>query len=256
MQIHPQRFIILLISLTLLIQTSADEALDATRNIVKEWVATENAISSEAAQWQEKQELLQDLLSVTQTEIETLEESVREIEDTATEADAKRAELINQQESLSEGRQRISQFLAEIEPQLIQLRPTLPTPLAEKLANTYQRLPKDPSDTSLGIAERMQAIVTILSTVNKFDQTITVYEELRTLEDGRTSEVETVYIGLGAAYYRTRSGDEAGYGQPGPDGWTWHSQPELAADIDEVLDIANNRTQEARFIALPVELKN
>ena len=102
----------------------------------------------------------------------------------------------------------------------------------------------------------MQTVVGLLSTINKFDRAITVHQELRSLGDGSTGEVETVYIGLGAAYYRTRSGDDAGLGQAGANGWTWESQPALSAAIAEVIAIANNQTQEARFIALPVELQN
>ena len=94
-----------------------------------------------------------------------------------------------------------------------------------------------------------------LNTINKFDRSITVHEEIRTLGDGSQGEVESIYIGLGAAYYGTRSGDDAGYRQADSSGWQWISQPELSPAIADVIAIANNSTQEARFIALPVELK-
>ncbi|MEM1223666.1 MAG: DUF3450 family protein [Verrucomicrobiota bacterium] len=241
---------------SILSSVNASEALDSARNLVKEWVATEKAISSEAAQWQEKKDLLNDLLSVTEAEVATLEKSIRTIEESATVADASRTKLVNEQEALAEGRQRISKFLSEIEPQLLELRAALPEPLSKKLANAYQRIPKDPSEGTLGVAERMQSVVSILSIINKFDRTVTVYEEIRALEDGTMSEVETVYLGLGAAYYRTRSGKDAGFGQPGPDGWSWQSEPSLGAKIAEVIAIANNQTQLARFIDLPVKIQN
>lgn len=256
MAIHKHIFINTFASLSLLMSAAASEALNSTRTIVKEWVATEKAISSEAIQWEEKQTLLTDLIGVTQAEIDTLNKSLETIEATATEADAVRAELVTEQEDLNNGRQRIATFLDEIEPKLQAFKPALPAPLQDKLTPLYQRIPQDPATTSLGIAERMQTVVGLLSTVNKFDRTITVHEELRTLGDGSTGEVETVYIGLGAAYYRTRSGDDAGVGQPEADGWHWESQPELSAAIAEVIAIANNQTQEARFIPLPVEFQN
>ena len=235
---------------------SATEALESARNTVKEWVATEKAISLEAAEWLQKEALLHDLIGVTRTEITTLEKSIQEIKETATAADASRANLVTEQEALAEGRARITQFLIKIEPQLLALRPALPAPLSEKLQSVFQRIPNDPQNPALGIAERMQTVVSILTTINKFDQVITVHEELRTLDDGTTSEVETVYIGLGAAYYRTRSGKDAGSGSPGPDGWVWQSQAELEPAISEVIAIASNSTQEARFVALPVQLQN
>lgn len=256
MAIHKHIFINAFASLSVLIAATASEALNSTRTVVKEWVATEKAISSEAIQWEEKQTLLTDLIGVTQAEIETLKQSLETIEATQTEADAVRAELVTEQEELNQGRQRIASFLDGIEPKLQALKPALPTPLQDKLTPLYQRIPQDPATTSLGIAERMQTVIGLLSTINKFDRAITVHEELRTLGDGSTGEVETVYIGLGTAYYRTRSGDDAGIGQPSTDGWQWESQPELSTSIAEVIAIANNQTQEARFIALPVEFQN
>ncbi len=253
---HKHIFIHCVTGISLLVSATASEALDSTRNVVKEWVTTEKAISSEAIQWEETQTLLNDLIGVTQAEIDTLNKSLETIEATATEADAVRANLVTEQEDLNQGRQRITEFLNETEPKLLALRPALPAPLADKLTSLYQRIPQDPQETTLGIAERMQSVIGILSTIGKFDRVITVHEELRTLGDGSQGEVETVYIGLGAAYYRTRSGDDAGIGQPGAEGWQWESQPELSAAIAEVIAIANNQTQEARFIALPVELKN
>lgn len=253
---HKRLFINSLSLLSSCLISDGTEALDSTRDVVKEWVATEKAISSEAAEWQQKKELLNDLLGVTRTEIETLEKSIQKIDETATAADATRAELVTKQEAFNTGRERITAFLKETEPKLLALRPSLPAPLGEKLQNVFQRIPNDPQDPLLSVAERMQTVVSILTTINKFDRTITVHEELRTLEDGTTSEVETVYIGLGTAYYRSRSGKYAGSGSPGPDGWVWQSQAELAPAVGDVIEIANNSTPEARFIALPVELQN
>ncbi|MEM7791978.1 MAG: DUF3450 family protein [Verrucomicrobiota bacterium] len=250
------RLITSLLSFGLLVSVNGSEALDSARNLVKEWVAIEKAISSEAVEWREKQDLLNNLLSVTETEVETLENSIRAIEESATVADASRRKLVNEQEALTEGRQRISKFLSEIEPRVLQLRQTLPEPLSKKLENAYQRIPKDPTGSTLGVAERMQTVISILSIINKFDRSVTVYQEIRTLDDGTRSEVDTVYLGLGAAYYRTRSGSDAGFGQPGLDGWNWQSQPSLEADIEEIIAIASNQTQLARFIDLPVEVKN
>lgn len=250
--IHISSFVFL----SLLLPASGSVALESARNVVKEWVATESALSNEAVQWEATEVLLGDLIKITQAEIATLNESLQKIEATATHADDVRADLVTEQQRLQTARRQISKFLANIEPKLSTLKPALPEPLVTQLAKLFQRIPNDPAKTTLGIAERMQTVVGILNTINKFDRAITVHEEIRTLGDGSQGEVETVYVGLGAAYYRTRSGDDAGYGHAGINGWQWNSQPELSAAISEVIAIAGNSTQEARFIALPVELQN
>ena len=256
MDIHKHIYINSFAIFSLAISASGSVALESTRTVVKEWVATEKACSSEAILWEEAQILLNDLTQVTQAEIATLNQSLEKIEATTTRAEAVRIELVTEQQTLQTARQQISKFLTEIEPKLTDLRPALPAPLSTKLTSLFQRIPNDSSNTTLGIAERMQTIVGILNTINKFDRAITVHEEIRTLGDGSQGEVESVYVGLGVAYYRTRSGDDAGYGQPHISGWQWNSQPELSTAIAEVIAIANNSTQEARFIALPVELQN
>ena len=102
----------------------------------------------------------------------------------------------------------------------------------------------------------MQTVISILTGIHEFDRTIIVSDEIRTLADGTKSEVQSVYIGLGAAYYRTRSGKDAGIGYPNDRGWTWESQPELNEALAEVIAIIDQSTQEVRFIDLPATLQN
>lgn len=256
MAIHKHISIISFAIISLMPPASGSVALESARNVVKQWVATESALSSEAVQWEATEVLLRDLIKITQAEIATLNESLQKIEATATNADVVRADLVTEQQRLNTARRQISKFLTNIEPKLSTLKPALPEPLVNQLAKLFQRIPNDPAKTTLGIAERMQTVVGILNTINKFDRAITVHEEIRSLGDGSQGEVQTVYVGLGAAYYCTRSGDDAGYGHAGINGWQWNSQPELSAAISEVIAIASNSTQEARFIALPVELQN
>ena len=109
-----------------------------------------------------------------------------------------------------------------------------------------------PVTTSL--AEAMQAMVAILQALNQFDQSVTVHSSLRSLEGGQQVEVETVYLGLGIAYYRSLSGQLAGYGQPTESGWNWTVQSELAPAIADALAVANQQVQAAEFIQLPVKI--
>ncbi|MEM7672287.1 MAG: DUF3450 family protein [Verrucomicrobiota bacterium] len=234
----------------------ADEGVESLRDTVKQWVDVEKSISAESAAWAEKEILLKDLIAVEGKNIEKLENALREFDSNATAADAARKKLVEERESLDAQRSAIREFLDTTEPQLKTLKLQLPAPLEKRLEPFFIRLPNDPTKTSLGLAERMQTVVGILSTIQKFDRVITVTDEIKTLEDGSQGEVQTVYIGLGAAYYRSRSAADAGIGQASPTGWKWTSQPELGSAIAEVIAIAQNTSQEARFISLPVELQN
>lgn len=249
------RFLICICAV-LMNKAQASEEIESMRTITKEWVAVEQAISLEAVASVEKQTLLKDLVAATKAEIKTLQSALTEIEATRSAADVMREDLITDQEILRKNRTLILSFLLEMEPELKAFEKRLPTPLQEKLASFYQRLPENSSNTTLGIAERMQTVASLLTGIHEFDRTITVSDEIRTFANGTEGEVQSVYIGLGTAYYRTRSGDDAGIGHPNGEGWMWESQPGLNKEIAEVIAIVNQSTQKVRFIDLPVTLQN
>lgn len=236
--------------------TIAFAEVESVRSVTKEWVAVEQAISSEHVAWIEKQALLKDLIAAAQAENKSLRAALTEIEATRSAADALRAELILQQETLQDNREVILSFLQTMEPQLKMLEKRLPSPLREKLTASYLKLSGEPSMTDPDLARRMQTVASIMTEIHEFDRTITVSNEIRKLADGSEGEVQSVYAGLGAAYYRTRSGDDAGIGYLSSEGWVWESRPKLNDEIAAVIAILDQSNREASFIDLPVILKH
>jgi len=229
---------------------------ETVRTTVKEWVSIEKTISAEAAEWSEKRMLLDELLNLANIEIETLQSSIAEIESTQTAADTDRKKLLAAQDVLNENHTIIRRFLESIEPKLQAIKARLPSPLVEQLEPFYRKLPDNSKETTLGIAQRMQTTVGILTTIQTFDSTISINDEIRDFENGVQGEVRTVYIGLSSAYYYAPAGDDAGIGYPSAASWIWESQPSLHSDIAEVIAIAEQSASEARFITLPVSLKD
>lgn len=248
--------IITLSTISLFTQLQASNTVETLRNTVKEWVAVEKSTSAEAAEWAERKTLLNDLIQVTQAEIQALQTSIADLEATQSTADTVRQDLLTQSQEFDNYKATILTTLAEIEPQLTALKPRLPHPLRKQLNNFYQRLPQDASTTKLSIGERMQTILSILTALQTFNQNISIHDELHTLPDGRQGQIQTIYIGLGNAYYRTPTGQDAGIGYATNNGWQWDSQPQLATAIETVIAIAEQSTQDARFIPLPVSLQN
>ena len=102
--------------------------------------------------------------------------------------------------------------------------------------------------------ERAQVIVGILNELDKFNNAVTIFSEKRNNGKGEEVAVETVYVGLGAAYFVNDAGDFAGSGTPGADGWEWTARSELASPVREVIRIYRNE-QPARFISLPAVIR-
>jgi hypothetical protein len=129
----------------------------------------------------------------------------------------------------------------------------VPAPLQEKLQPLFQRLPEDPVNTKVAVAERFQNVLGILNEINKSNNEITVGFEVRTLADGRPSEVQSLYVGLAQGYYLSARG-EAGIGRPTVDGWSWVSSKAVAPDVLMALEILQGK-QTPAFVPLPVKMQ-
>ena len=83
---------------------------------------------------------------------------------------------------------------------------------------------------------------------------ITLTVELRKDAEGKDRQVQTIYLGLGQAYFADEKGTIAGTGVPGANGWTWTANAALAEKIRKVIDIYENR-RPAEFVPVPVSVK-
>ena len=230
------------------------EELDLARANLKEWVEVEKSISLEKQSWRNKKEVMLDLIGVLEKESETLRRRIEEMGRVQSESDNRREELLKKEASLADSIEAIELFLGKMESQMWALSAWLPQPLLQKLEPFFGRLPNDSEETSLGVAERMQTVVGILSSVHKFDERIILSREIRETRDGDRGEFKSLYLGLASAYYLAPNGASAGVGRPSANGWLWEPAPELADRIEEAMAIHEGIQKEAEFLPLPVRI--
>jgi len=230
---------------------SAD--LEAARAGVGKWVGTRQMILKEQKDWQQTREILAARIEAVKKEIAAIEERLGETRRTGGEAAGKRAEIHAESEALRRTGSGLADAVTQYETHLRRLHGALPAPLQEKLAPLYQRMPAEAVPTKASAAERFQNVLGILNEINRMNGEITLASEIRTLADGRPSEVRTVYLGLAQAYYLS-AGGEAGIGYPAADGWTWEAAPELAPRIAAVVEILQNK-RSPEFVSLPVRIQ-
>ena len=250
-----RRSVLLFIHLFGVISIWGSNDLNNVRQVVQEWVQLEKTRSLEASLWVEKKENLQDLIAASRSQVGSLKQEIASMENQSSEANEIRRSLLKKQQWFEENSKIIKVFVSKMEEELRNLKIHLPKPLEDKLSNFYLRLPSRSDPSSMGIAERMQTVIGILSMVQKFNNQITVTNEIKKLNNGTQGEVKTLYLGLGSAYYVSTSGEESGYGYPSKLGWVWKSKDSLASEISESIKIAENLQQEARFISLPVNIQ-
>ncbi|HEV8200160.1 MAG TPA: DUF3450 family protein [Candidatus Polarisedimenticolia bacterium] len=236
-------------------EKKADPVADmkASREALSKWVETQQILAKEKKDWQTGKEMLASRIALVKGEIADVEAKMQEASTTGAESVQKKSDITKEEATLKEAAAAVATRAASLERDIKALLPRLPEPIKTKVEPLVARMPADPDNTSISVAERLQNVVGILNEVGKFNGEITLATEVRTLADGKPSEVRTVYVGLAQAYYVSASG-EAGVGRPGDQGWTWEPRKELASDVQHVVEILQTKAKPA-FVALPVSVQ-
>ena len=234
--------------------TPRPASLNDTRSTLEKWVETRQLISKTRGDWQSDKEMLEQSIQLFERELKAVEEQRAKLSTNSTQADKERAQAEAQLKSANESLDQTKQFASGVEGDISKLVPRLPKPLQEILKPSLARLPSDPANTKMAATERAQVIVGILNEIDKFNSAVTIFSEKRKNEKGEEVAVETVYLGLGAAYFVSDACDFAGTGTVGANGWDWTVKSELGSSIKEMLRIYRNE-RPPRFISLPATIK-
>jgi len=230
------------------------DSIEGVRAALEKMVQTRQAISKEKQDWALAQEMLDERIKLVQREIESLRERIGQAQKSISDADKKRAELVEDNDTLKGAAEALKSIVTKLETRTIALNKRLPDPIRERIKPLSQQLPEDPNETKLSLSQRFQNVIGILNEVNKFNREPTVTSEVRTLADGKVAEVTALYIGLGQAYYVGANGTVAGVGRPSEEGWNWESANSEADEITDVIAILKNE-KVASFIPLPVKVQ-
>jgi len=236
---------------------SAEEAaknIESTRATLTRWVESQEIIAKERKEWQQSKELLTSRIDVVRREIEMVQSQLGTARKERGDAGQARTDVQKQIDVVQGTTKSLQTEITELESSARKLYRALPESLTEKIKPLYDRMPGDAAAASrVSMAERFQNVLGILAEVTRLNSEITVATEIRPLSDGRPSEVRTVYLGLGQAYY-VSAGGEAGIGRPGDVGWVWTPTPGLARNINDVLEVLQNKAS-PHFVPLPVSIQ-
>lgn len=247
------RITLLLVSLGLTPPLLMADSIDSARTSVSDWVQAEQTISLESINWQADKALLVDMIAIAEKRVERLQEKVDEQESFNSLAQEERRKLIEQDTQIDTYSQAIEQFLAQAESQIRALHPRLPEPLADEMAASIKRLPDANSALNISLSERMQTVTTLLTQIHDFDAKVSLHQTIRALPSSSEEvAVRTIWVGLGQAYYLAPN--DAGYGLPSTEGWTWHSAPELSDSIKDSIQQLEGTSTTPQLIDLPVQL--
>jgi len=233
---------------------AAESGLAETRNTLEKWVETRQLVSKTKTDWQADKETLEQTIKLFDRELKAVEEQMSKVSTNNVQVEKERLEAEGLQKASSDALNRAKEFATGCEAGIKKLVPQLPVPLQDILKKDLARLPADPANTRMLAAERVQTLVGILNEIDKFNNALNVFSERRKNANGEEVAVQTVYVGLGAGYFVNDSGDFAGTGAPGANGWEWTLKPEVAPTVKEVLKIYRNE-RTAQFVTLPVAIR-
>lgn len=233
-------------------EVQSGPTLEETRLSLGKWIETQQIIARERNDWQQSKEVLAGRLEVLKKEAATLEQRIQDSNLKIAQTDTRRAGLLDEKQKLEAASAQLAAALVGLEHDVRALEKRLPEPLQAKVQPLVARMPEDPANARVSIAERYQNVLGIVDLVNKANNEISVSYEVHTLADGRPSEVRVIYVGLAQAYYVSGKG-EGGIGRPGPQGWTWEPSQAIANDVTTALEVLEGKHTPA-FVPLPVKL--
>lgn len=234
-------------------QAAEPPAPEMGRDVIEQWVQTRSLIGKERQEWRVGRVVLTDRIDLLRREIDGLREKTGQATNELTDVDAKLAELRAEKGRLREATAGLQGDVAGLEAKLRELVAKVPDPVKERIKPLMVRMPTDSGNTKIPLPERLQVVVGILNELTKANGEILQAVEIRTMPDGKSAEVRSVYVGLAEGYYVSARGD-AGTGKVHTNGWQWTAANELAEPVRAVLDILQNKGS-PRFIPLPGEVK-
>lgn len=227
-----------------------------TKSKLDKWVETQQLISEEKNDWEAEQTALADTKELLQKQLESLDEKIAAIEETATEIEKKRNELLLQRADYIRSNKQITGIVTGLEQRLLEQTAYYPEPLQKIIEPLLVRIPEDPEETDASLGRRVQNIVGILSQAQKFNNTITFIGETQEVEGSdKQVQVWTFYWGLGAAFYVDELGKVAGFGMPAKGGWAFTQDNSIAPQVNKMRAYYENTDQDIKFVPVPVTIQ-
>lgn len=223
----------------------ADPAIIELRETISKIVDVQTLESEERLGWEERKAEMAALLDLHRRELALLDEELEKVGQSAPGHVGSTEALKEEIESLKAARRTASEAAARTIPRTLSLAKRFPAPLqkdceTELATLTAWKTGDDPRPA-------LQAELSVLAKADQFNRRLT-----RTAEIRGDREVETLYLGLAAAYYAGKGGN-AGMGKPGPDGWTWTEQSGIAPQLEEIFATLDKKRPPS-MVTLPLQI--
>jgi len=233
--------------------TPPEQEAAVLRARLDKWIEANRLAAQAEAEWASEKQTLQRRIAVLEQENKLLDQRIAEAQATTSEAEKKRAALLEKRDTLQATAAVIAQNIAFYERELRALVPLLPAPLQREVAPLLAKIPAQTSERP--ISERTQTVLTLLEAVEKFDNSVTLVSEVREVPGQGQREVQVLYLGLAQGYFIDASGTVAGVLRPAEDQWFAEIVPDLAEPVSRAIAVYET-TRQAELVDLPLTLEH
>jgi gas vesicle protein len=253
--IAPMTALVALASLLLAPSSLAENRVDEYRAKLEKWVQARELASKERADWLVEKEYLRATRDLLKQERNALKADIEEFEETNSGDDEERRDLLLQRGEYQRAARALEEQIRGLEEQVLEVVPSLPEPLQQRLEMLLVQIPDDPENTEVPLGQRLMNVLGVLAQADKFNSTATFVGETRAVGGDQKVQVRTLYWGLGEAVYVDAQGKAAGIARPTAEGWEFLDDPQLAEDAQLLLDIYEGNVDTIAFIPMPVEIR-
>lgn len=229
------------------------DRFEAARQTTIQWMRTRKAINATIREWAEQQQSLELTAELLNKEIGVLDGQIKQAREAADGSKSKRTELENKLKRRNELLDHAGKRLGAVESKLTEYAGMFPPVLAATVEPLMRKFPKADAPSQIPVSQRLQNLLTVFNEIEKFNAQFTVTPEMHGL-NGAQVRVQVLYLGLAQAYYVSKSGRLAGVGRPGPDGWIWTPNNQIAGDVSRAIRVFQDEAVPS-LVNLPVELK-
>ena len=232
---------------------SGSDRFEAARQNTIQWMQTRKAINQTIRDWAEQRQSLELTAELLNKEIGVLDGQIKQATEAAAGSKAKRAELESKLKSRNELLDYAAKRLGAVESKVAGLADMFPPVLGENVEALLRKFPKADVPSQIPVSQRLQNLLSVFNEIETFNAKFTVTPEMHGL-NGTQVRVQVLYLGLAQAFYVSPSGRLAGVGRPGPDGWVWTPNNQIAREVSRAIRVFRDETAPA-VVNLPVELK-
>lgn len=239
-------------------QEESASPTEKLKDSIREWIETTREIQKQEDDWDQDSEVLQAHREGLRTEIDDLKEQIEKAKSSKGTADKKSLEAVEKYEALKDANDLLDSKIPELEAAMVGQLALFPPPLtkdprvAQMISDVKAADAKGEKNEQGGNA-RLNTILNLMAAAEQFQGSVHPDSESRKVADGRELKINMVYFGLSTAFGVDDAGEVAFVGRPGPSGWVFEQNNELAPEIRELVDVLNGDA-DAKFVSLPISL--